>query len=89
MILQKHHANKLINIENLPEVSIASGEFNAGDVLILFNNSEFTLKIKSDIKNTYRSGTHNKVKEMHFLPRCLINAAFIDTETVVFSGGSS
>lgn len=88
MILEKQHANKLINIQSSPEVEIASGEFTAGDVLILFNNSEFTLKIKSHIKNTYRSGTHSIVKEMHFLPRCLINAAFIDSETVVFSGGS-
>ena len=89
MILKKQHANKLINIESSPEVEIASGEFDAGDVLILFNNSEFLLKITSHIKNTYRSGTHNSVKEMRFLPRCLINAAFIDSETVVFSGGPS
>lgn len=86
MILEKHHANKVINIENLDEVTIPYGTFDAGDALILFNNnSSSNLTVKSFVPKTYESGSSDWLQFLVFPPMSLINAIFIDSITVVFT----
>lgn len=87
MKLSKEHANKIINIEHSPVVVIPAGEFSQGSMLILFNNSDEYRSIKSEIKNSYRSGYTNKATFIEFLPRSVVNALFIDEDTVVFMRG--
>lgn len=87
MILKKEHANKLVNVVNCVRLIVERGEFSEGDALILFNNSEDFLTIQSNVLNTYRSGVAKKCTLIEFPPRCLMNAVFVDNETVVFSKG--
>ena len=87
MILQKQHANKLINIESVSQVTLPANEFGAGDTLILFNNNTSNSSILSLVANTYRSGFPNPVNTVEFPPMCLVNAIFIDSDTVVFTRG--
>jgi hypothetical protein len=89
MILQKHHANKLTNIENVSHVTLPADEFSAGDTLILFNNNTAYSIITSSVTKTYRSGSSNPVTTIEFPPMCLVNAIFIDSDTVVFTRGSA
>jgi hypothetical protein len=87
MILEKQHANKLINIENSLEVCIPSDEFGAGDALILFNNSNNCSVLRSLVAKTYRSGHANTITTVELPPMCLVNAVFIDSDTVVITRG--
>jgi hypothetical protein len=87
MILEKQHANKLINIENLSQVNLPANEFSSGDTLILFNNNTSYSIIMSSVAKTYRSGFANTVTTVEFPPMCLVNAIFIDSDTVVFTRG--
>ena len=87
MILKKHHANKLINIENLSEVIIPDNEFGTGDVLILFNNSNSSSVLKSSVLKTYKSGSAEYVTAVEVPPMCLINVVFVDSDTLVITRG--
>jgi hypothetical protein len=87
MILKKEHVNKLINIVDQDLVLVEENEFSEGDVLILFNNSDKFGTIQCDVPNTYRSGFAKKMNFIEFPPRGLINAVFIDKDTVVFARG--
>lgn len=87
MVLKKEHVNKVINIVDCSMIFIEENEFTEGDVLILFNNSEKYATIQCDVTNTYRSGFSKKMKFIEFSPRCLMNAVFINNDTVVFAGG--
>jgi len=87
MILKKEHVNKLVNIVDHDLIRVEENEFTEGDVLILFNNSDKFATIQSDVLNTYRSGFAKKMNFIEFPPRCLLNAIFIDTDTVVFARG--
>jgi hypothetical protein len=87
MILQKQHANKVINIENSLMVTIPDEEFSQGDALILFNNKDEYITIKCDVPNTYRSGFQKTFSFIECPPRCMVNAIFIDSKTVVFTKG--
>ena len=87
MILKKEHANKVLNLEDCPVVTIEQNEFDVGDALILFNNSELFGTIQCYLPNTYRSGNSRKCTHIEFPPRSLLNAVFINKETVVFSRG--
>jgi hypothetical protein len=89
MILQKKYANKLINIENVPQVTLPANEFSTGDTLILFNNNKSSSVIMSSVSKTYRSGFSSPVTTIEFPPMCLVNAIFIDQDTVVFTRGSA
>jgi len=87
MRLAKEHANKLINVENSPLVLNPTGEFSQGDALILFNNSDDFRSIQSDVAKTYRSGIARTFNFIEFAPRSMVNAVFIDADTVVFTRG--
>lgn len=87
MILQKQHANKVINIENSTIITIPDKEFSQGDVLILFNNKDDYITIECNVPNTYRSGFQKTFNYVECPPRCIINAVFIDSQTVVFTKG--
>lgn len=89
MILKKEHANKILNIENSLSLVIPDKEFSSGDALIIFNNSDESISIESNVPKTYASGYSGKIKIRFFPPRCLINAIFIDQNTVVFTKGES
>ena len=87
MVLKKEHVNKLVNIQEHPLVHIEDGEFSEGDVLILFNNSAEYATIQCKVPKTYRSGFSIKCEFIEFPPRCLMNAVFVDNQTVVFARG--
>jgi len=87
MKLLKEHANKIVNIEHSPVVVIPAGEFSQGDALILFNNREEFGTIQCEVPNSYRSGCKVKSTVIEFPPRCMMNAVFIDADTVVFMRG--
>jgi hypothetical protein len=87
MNLTKEQANKLINVESSPVVVIPAGEFSQGDALILFNNSDDFRSIQSEIKNSYRSGMSKSFRFIEFPPRSMVNAVFIDADTVVYTRG--
>ena len=87
MKLLKEHANKIVNIENSPVVVIPAGEFSQGDALILFNNRGEAGTIQCEVPNSYRSGYTVKSTMIEFPPRCMMNAVFIDADTVVFTRG--
>jgi hypothetical protein len=87
MKLTKDHANKIVNIEHSPVVLIPAGEFSQGDALILFNNRDEFGTIQCEVPNSYRSGYTIKSAMIEFPPRCMMNAVFIDTDTVVFMRG--
>jgi hypothetical protein len=87
MILQKEHANKVVSIENSSVVTIPAEEFSQGDVLILFNNKDEAGTIQCEVPNSYRSGYPRKATMIEFPPRCMLNAVFIDSKTVVFTRG--
>lgn len=89
MILTKEHANKIINIEHSSVVVIPAGEFSKGDALIIFNNRDEFGVIQCDVPNSYRSCSPCKVATIEFPPRCMMNAVFIDAETVVFMRGQA
>jgi len=87
MNLKKEHANKLINIDASPVVFIAAGEFSAGDTLILFNGRNEHITIQSSVPKSFRSGNTAHSGFIEFPPNCLMNAVFIDSDTVVFVRG--
>jgi hypothetical protein len=87
MILKKEHVNKLVDIREHSLIHIEEGEFSDGDVLILFNNSAEYATIQCKIPYTYRSGFAKKCEFIEFPPRCLINAVFVNKDTVVFARG--
>ncbi len=87
MRLQKEHANKIVNVEHSSVVVIPAGEFSQGDMLIVFNNRDDFGTIQSEVPNTYRSGYAHKATMIEFPPRCIVNAVFIDADTVVFMRG--
>lgn len=87
MNLTKEHANKIINIEHSPVVVIPAGEFSQGDALILFNNRKEAGSIQCEVKNSYKSGYTNTYRFIEFPPHCMVNAVFIDADTVVFTRG--
>ena len=87
MRLQKEHANRIVNIEHSSVVVIPAGEFLQGDMLIVFNNRDDFGTIQSEVPNSYRSGSPHKATMIEFPPRCIVNAVFIDAETVVFMRG--
>lgn len=87
MKLTKEHANKIVNIENSSVVIIPAGEFSQGDMLILFNNKDDFGSIQCDVANSYRSGYTRKHRVIEFPPRSIVNAVFIDADTVVFMRG--
>lgn len=89
MILKKEHANKVLNVENSLSLIIPDNEFSSGDALIIFNNSNSNILIQSNVLKTYASGQIEEIKTKLFPPRCLINAIFIDKNTVVFTKGDS
>ena len=85
MILKKEHVNKLLNIQDHSLIHIEENEFSEGDVLILFNNSDKYATVQCRVPYTYRSGFVNKCEFIEFPPRCLLNAVFVDNQTVVFA----
>ena len=87
MILKKEHVNKILNLENCPVVQIEHDEFSEGDVLIMFNNSTEYGTIQCEVPNSYQSGYSLKRTHLEFPPRSLVNAVFINKDTVVFSRG--
>jgi hypothetical protein len=87
MKLAKEHANKIVNLENSPLVTIPAGEFLQGDMLILFNNRDEFATIQCEVKNSYKSGYTKKHGFIEFPPRSIMNAVFIDADTVVFMRG--
>lgn len=87
MKLTKEHANKIVNLENSPVVIIPAGEFSQGEMLILFNNTDDFASIQCDVVNSYRSGYTKKSRFIEFPPRSIMNAVFIDADTVVFMRG--
>lgn len=87
MNLTKEHANKIINIEHSSVVVIPAGEFSQGDMLILFNNRDENGCIQCGVKNSYKSGYKNTYQFIEFPPRSIVNAVFIDANTVVFMRG--
>lgn len=87
MRLQKEHANRIVNIEHSSVVVIPAGEFSQGDMLILFNNRDDFGTIQCDVPNSYRSCYTKKHVMIELPPRCMMNAVFIDAETVVFMRG--
>lgn len=89
MRLLKEHANKIINIEHSSVVVIPAGEFSQGDALIIFNNQDDFGTIQCEVLNSYRSCSPHKVSMIEFPPRCMMNAVFIDSETVVFMRGQA
>jgi hypothetical protein len=89
MVLKKEHANKILNVENSLSLIIPDNEFSSGDALIIFNNSDESISIESNVLNSYASGYSGKIKLKFFPARCLINAIFIDQNTIVFTKGDS
>jgi len=89
MKLLKEHANKIVNIEHSSVVVIPAEEFSQGDALIIFNNRDEFGTIQSDVPNSYRSCSPHKTSTIEFPPRCMMNAVFIDSETVVFMRGQA
>jgi len=87
MILKKEHVNKILNLEDCPVVKIEHNEFSEGDVLIMFNNSPEYGTIECDLLNSYQSGYSLRRTHLEFPPRSLVNAVFINKDTVVFSRG--
>lgn len=89
MRLKKEHANKIINIEHSSLIVVPIDEFSQGDALILFNNKDEPASIQCDLPNTYLSGRIEKYNNIDFPARCMMNAVFIDSQTVVFMKGVS
>ena len=87
MRLTKDNANKITKIDYSPVVVIPAGEFSQGDALILFNNSDNFICIKSEVENTYRSASPKTRKMFEFPPRALVNAVFIDSDILVITVG--
>ena len=87
MKLSKEHANKVVNIKDSPVVEIPAGEFSQGDMLILFNNRDEQGAIQCHVPNSYKSGYIKPTRFLEFPPHCIVNAVFIDADTVVFMRG--
>lgn len=86
--VRKEHANKLLRIENgTPVVLVPAGEFAAGDALIMFNDSDNFITLQSQISRTYRSGFAKAYEFFEVAPHALINAVFVDADTLVITVG--
>ena len=81
--LTKEQANKITRIDNGDVVTIPSEVFAKGDMLILFNNSDETIKLESKIKVTYRSGSKEPRTVLNWPPRAIINLIFVDDDLLV------
>ena len=81
--LTKEQANKITRIDNGDVVTIPAGVFAKGDMLILFNNSDETIKLESKIKVTYRSGSKEPRTVLNWPPRAIINLIFVDDDLLV------
>lgn len=88
MILKKEHVGKLLNLQYQSIIHIQENEFSAGDILILFNNNQNSSTIQSDILKTYKSGSSTFCNSVEVPPMCLVNAVFVDKDTVVITRGT-
>ena len=83
MDLTKNNANKITCINESKVVSIPSGEFKQGDMLMMFNNSDDFITLESQHIKTYISGRREPRTGIEWPPRTLVNVVFIKDDLVV------
>ena len=83
MDLTKDNANKITCVNESKLVSIPSGEFNQGDMLMLFNNGDDFITLESQHIKTYVSGSKQPRTVIEWPPRTLVNVVFIKADLIV------
>ena len=83
MDLTIKNANKITCINENKVVRIPKGEFNQGDMLMLFNNSDDFITLESQHIPTYLSGRKHPKTMIEWPPRTLVNVVFIKDDLAV------
>lgn len=83
MDLTKNNANKITCVNNGSVVTLPSGVFAQGDMLMLFNNSDEVITLCSEVDATYRSGNKVKIKTLQWPARALVNVVFVEESLAV------
>ena len=83
MDLTKDNANKITCINESKLVSIPLGEFNQGDMLMLFNNRDDFITLESQHIKTYVSGSNQPRTVIEWPPKTLVNVVFIKDDLIV------
>lgn len=84
--LSREHLGKVLKIDTPCSLDLLAGVFNPGDVVIIFNNTDITLDLYSNISNSYVSGVNERKMFFSFPPKSLANFVLVDKNIVVFSG---
>ena len=88
-LLSRENANKITKVEKVECVVLPSSVFKQGEMLILFNNSDQKLVVKSEVEETYVSGSAGVSRSAVCPARGLVNILFIEENLVVLSMGAA
>lgn len=83
MNLTREFLGRVARFDEQVEVCIPADEFKMGDVLILFNNTDEFMTLRSEIKQSYRSASRSKRSLFEWPPRSLLNVLFVADDIVV------
>lgn len=81
--LTKENVNKITSIGESSVVVVPSDEFVQGSMLMLFNNSDNFICLRSMVENTYQSGSKLKRQTIEWPPRAILNIVFVEQNLVV------
>lgn len=85
--LSKEHLGKITRFDSLTVITLPDAVFSAGDILVLFNNTDLFTTLHSDVANTYRSTMSKPKKSLEIPPRSLVNIVFVADDTAVVTIG--
>jgi hypothetical protein len=85
-VLSKGEVGKILRIDTAGVITIPSGVFSQGDVIVMFNNTDKSSTIHSLVDHTYRGAFRQPRLFIEFPPRGLANILFVDDTIVVISG---
>ena len=80
------NVNTILCVEEGTIIVVPSGVFKKGHAVILFNNSDKTTTIQSEVDKTYVSAFIKPRTMIEFYPRGMANLVFVDDDIAVFSG---
>ena len=85
-VLSKGEVGTILRIDATGVITIPSGVFSKGDVIIMFNNTDKSSTIHSLIDYTYRGAFRKPRLFIEFPARGIVNILFVDDTIVVISG---
>lgn len=86
MKLGREHLGKIVRLDTVAVLELFDGVFKEGDILVLFNNTDQSTMVDSQVKNSYHSSRGEKTK-IDFPRKSLLNVVFVADDTVVFTVG--